>query len=156
MSSTRSYKILTSVQSRVRTPLKIYPVILSIPKNYVTSSKLSRSTFWLSMIPKPLRKHNNHPKSQESARAAKWNPSTFFIVFFLLIGSNAIQMISLKKDHSTFVRRLDTRIEILKEIIERIQNGEKVDVESLLGTGIKEREHEWEASMSIFSFNERL
>lgn len=36
------------------------------------------------------------------------------------------------------------RIGKLREVIEKIQRGEKVDVEKALGTGDAEREAEWE------------
>jgi Family of unknown function (DUF5321) len=56
----------------------------------------------------------------------------------------SIQMIALRNESAAFTRRADAKIGLLKEIIGRIQNGEEVDVEGLLGTGDKEREREWE------------
>ncbi len=56
----------------------------------------------------------------------------------------SIQMIALRNEFSAFSRRADAKIALLKEIIERIQKGERVDVEGLLGTGDREREKEWE------------
>lgn len=53
-------------------------------------------------------------------------------------------MIALRNQHAAFMRRADAKIDLLKEIVERIQNGEKVDVEGLLGTGNKQQEEEWE------------
>ena len=53
-------------------------------------------------------------------------------------------MIALRNEFTAFSRRADAKVGLLKEIIERIQNGEEVDVEGLLGTGDKEREKEWE------------
>jgi hypothetical protein len=53
-------------------------------------------------------------------------------------------MIALRNQFATFSRRADAKISLLKDIIERIQKGGKVDVEGLLGTGDKEREKEWE------------
>jgi hypothetical protein len=73
-----------------------------------------------------------------------WNPATFYIVMFLLIGSMSIQMIALRNSFATFSRRADAKIDLLREIIERVQKGEEVDVEGLLGTGDPEREKEWE------------
>lgn len=74
----------------------------------------------------------------------EWNPATFFIVIFLLIGSNAIQMIVLRNDVITFSRKAEVKIGLLKEIIGRVQKGEDVDVEGLLGTGNEDQEREWE------------
>jgi hypothetical protein len=56
----------------------------------------------------------------------------------------SIQMIALRHDFSTFSRRADVKIELLKEIIERVRNGEEVDVEGLLGTGDPLKEQEWD------------
>lgn len=53
-------------------------------------------------------------------------------------------MIALRNEFTASTRRADARIGLLKEIIERIQNGEEVDVEGLLGTGNPQREEEWE------------
>lgn len=66
---------------------------------------------------------------------------------FLLIGSNAIQMIALKNDFANFSRKTDCKIALLKEVIERLQKGEEVDVEGLLGSGDLEKEREWEAGI---------
>ena len=82
--------------------------------------------------------------SKAPAKSKELNPYTFFIVIFLLIGSNAIQMIALRNDFRAFSRKADARIGLLKEVIERVQRGEDVDVEGLLGTGNAEQEREWE------------
>lgn len=59
----------------------------------------------------------------------------------------AIQMIALRMEFTAFTRRADVKIGLLKEIIGRIQNGEDIDVEGLLGTGDAVREKEWEEGM---------
>lgn len=107
------------------------------------------------MVPKFLR-----PTSQEdpfgtiaakkAKKAKEWNPATFFIVIFLLVGSMSIQMIALKKDFATFIRRTDVRIGLLREVVEKLQRGEKVDVEQALGTGSPEKELEWEEGLRVF------
>lgn len=57
-------------------------------------------------------------------------------------------MIALKNSHAAFSRRADAKIGLLREVIGRIQKGEEVDVEGLLGggTGVdgRRREAEWE------------
>ena len=63
----------------------------------------------------------------------------------------SVQMIALRNDFAAISRRADAKIGLLKEIIERIQKGEEVDVEGLLGTGDREREKEWEEGMSFVS-----
>ena len=39
---------------------------------------------------------------------------------------------------------------ILREVIERVQNGEDVDVEKVLGTGVEAEEKEWAEGESIY------
>lgn len=53
-------------------------------------------------------------------------------------------MIALRNDFAAFSRRADVKIGLLREIIQRVQNGEEVDVERLLGTGDSQKEKEWE------------
>jgi len=93
------------------------------------------------MIPIFLRKKS---ATSTELRPKEWNPATFFIVIFLLIGSQAIQMVAIRHEYENFSRSADARIALLKEVIERVQRGEDVDVEGLLGTGDKEKEKEWE------------
>ena len=54
-------------------------------------------------------------------------------------------MIALRSQHAAFIRKADVRIGLLKEVIERVQKGEDVDVEEILGTGVEREEKEWEA-----------
>ncbi|KEZ42465.1 hypothetical protein SAPIO_CDS5672 [Scedosporium apiospermum] len=88
-----------------------------------------------------------HPKNRAQlakTKSKEWNPATFFIVTFLLIGSMSINMIAVKTGHANFVRQSDVRIGLLREVVEKLQRGEKVDVEQVLGTGDPAREKEWE------------
>lgn len=108
---------------------------------------IAQPSFWKSMIPKPLRKNEGSSVSQKPKLKKDWNPATFFIWIFLLIGSMSIQMIALNKEYTAFSRRADAKIGLLKEIIGKIQKGEDVDVERLLGTGDEKTEREWEEGM---------
>ena len=112
---------------------------------YSTSlPSITQASFWESMIPKPLRRHGRRTAKVKSTKPQEWNPATFFIIIMLLIGSMSIQMIALKNDFSAFMRRADAKVDLLCEVIQRVQNGEDVDVEGLLGTGDAEQEQEWE------------
>lgn len=113
--------------------------------------RVTETSFWKSLVPKPLRRENRAAAggdggagTKKKAKSKDWNPATFFIVIFLLIGSMSIQMISLRKNFDAFMRRSDVRIGLLREVVERVQNGEEVDVEKVLGAGDPEREAEWE------------
>lgn len=94
------------------------------------------------MIPKFL--HNRRPRKPEDN---EWNPASFYIIIFILIGSQAIRMIALKNDYAAYTRSTDAKIELLREVIEKVKRGEKVDVEKLLGTGDAAKEREWEDGM---------
>lgn len=76
----------------------------------------------------------------------QWNPATFFIVIFLFIGSMSIQMIALRNSFQRYMRQSTLRLGQLREVVERIQRGEKVDVEKALGTGDPKKEADWEES----------
>ncbi|UNI21441.1 hypothetical protein JDV02_007432 [Purpureocillium takamizusanense] len=97
--------------------------------------------FWKSLVPKPLRKENRQSLRKKSK---EWNPATYFIVMFLFIGSMSIQMIALRKQTEQYARQSSNRIAQLREVVQRIQNGEDVDVEKALGTGDPQKEAEWE------------
>ncbi|RYP91004.1 hypothetical protein DL770_002834 [Monosporascus sp. CRB-9-2] len=108
---------------------------------------IAQTSFWKSLIPKPLRRRSEQPEEWRTAKKPKskeWNPATFFIIIFLFIGSMSIQMIALKKDFSTFTRRAEVRIGLLREVVEKLQRGEEVDVEKTLGSGDEAKENEWE------------
>lgn len=121
---------------------------------YSTQSVVQPS-FWKSLIPKPLRKSSSPSKTAKKPKSKEWNPATFFIWIFLFIGSMSIQMIALRREFANFSRRADARIGLLKEVIEKIQNGEEVDVEGLLGTGAKEKEQEWEEGDRLPAFRQQ-
>ncbi|KAK4639671.1 hypothetical protein QC761_710420 [Podospora bellae-mahoneyi] len=110
------------------------------------SSTVTEPSFWRSMIPKPLRKDNHHRSlpAQKQPPKKDWNPATFFICIFLFIGSMSIQQIALRKDYEAFTRQSDARISLLREVVEKLQSGQDVDVEKVLGTGDPEREKEWD------------
>lgn len=103
--------------------------------------------FWKSLVPKPLRKENRQARAKKNKKKGEWNPVTFYIIMFLFIGSMSIQMIALRNSTDRYKRQATVRIAQLKEIVERIQNGEDVDVEKLLGTGEPQRETDWEEGM---------
>ncbi|KAL2181913.1 uncharacterized protein P884DRAFT_190899 [Thermothelomyces heterothallicus CBS 202.75] len=115
---------------------------LSAPNTRAVSS-VADASFWKSLVPKPLRSPTGSKKKKSKVQKG-WNPATFFIIIFLLIGSMAIQMISLRKDFATFMRQSGVKIDQLREVVEKLQRGEEVDVEEALGTGDAKKELEWE------------
>ncbi|CEJ62126.1 hypothetical protein PMG11_10636 [Penicillium brasilianum] len=110
---------------------------------YATSERLPKiadSSVWTAMVPRFIRSR----KSRKPGEKKEWNPATFYIVMFTLIGSQAIRLLTLKNGYAAYRRSADAKIELLKEVIERVQKGENVDVEKLLGTGDEGKEQEWE------------
>ncbi|KAI1213031.1 uncharacterized protein F4807DRAFT_457116 [Annulohypoxylon truncatum] len=141
----RAIKI--SATSRPRTTRSVFINGQQLTRQASSAPSIIQPAFWKSMIPKPFRRRPEptvdwgtpkKPKSKE------WNPATFYIIIFLFIGSMSIQMIALKKEFDTFVRRAEVRIGLLREVVEKLQRGEEVDVEKALGTGDAEEEKEWE------------
>lgn len=104
--------------------------------------KIAQASTWQSILPKFLRgsSSNTSPK----AKSKEWNPATFYVVIWTLIGSQAIQMLVLRKDFENYTRKADAKIRLLREVIQKVNNGETVDVERLLGTGDEVKEREWE------------
>ena len=111
--------------------------------------RVAQPSVWHSMIPKSFRNKDNPGAVTKSQRSKDWNPATFFIWIFLLIGSNAIQMLALRNEYSTFSRKADAKIALLKEVLDKIRRGEEVDVDKVLGTGDEEQEQEWADGMVI-------
>ena len=62
-------------------------------------------------------------------------------------------MLGLRNDFANFNRGADAKIELLKEIIGRLEKGENVDVEKLLGREDEAKEREWEEGKNdVFIF----
>lgn len=101
--------------------------------------------FWRSLIPKPLRRANR--KGTKGEKSKEWNPATFFIVMFLFIGSMSIQMIALRNQSERYNRQSTVRIGQLREALKKLQNGEDIDVNKLLGSADEsQKDIDWEES----------
>ncbi|KAF4969699.1 hypothetical protein FSARC_3145 [Fusarium sarcochroum] len=109
-------------------------------------------SFWRSLIPKPLRKENRQLKK----KSREWNPATFFIAIFLFIGSMSIQMIALRNSFDRYMRQSEARIVSLRDVVEKIQKGEPVDVEKALGTGDPQKEADWEEMLKAIERDEAV
>lgn len=47
-----------------------------------------------------------------------------------------------------FSRKTEAKLTVLREVLQRVKNGEDVDVEKMLGTGNPEQEKEWQDVMN--------
>ncbi|KAF2651507.1 hypothetical protein K491DRAFT_606743 [Lophiostoma macrostomum CBS 122681] len=113
---------------------------------YLSLPRIIQPSFWAEQIPKPLRT-NPFRRDAISPTPKDWNPATSYIILGLLVGSQAIQILWLKRDREHFVRKAEAKIGVLREVIESVQNGESVDVEKVLGTGDSAAEREWKEVM---------
>lgn len=146
----------------LRTPASCRSVLTSLPRQtrtfalyapqtrFISTPTILRPSFWSSMIPKPLKDRSSAPRSRE------WNPATPFIVLSLLVGSQAIQILWLKQERAHALRKAEAKIGLLREVIERVQNGEDVDVEKVLGTGDESAEREWKEVLKEVKEEEAL
>lgn len=120
-----------------------------------STPRIVQPSIWQSIIPRALRESRGPRRDSASRlarwRAKEWNPATVYIIFSLLIGSQAIQTIALRNEAAGFARKADAKIGLLKEVIERVRRGEAVDVEGLLGTGNRAKEQEWEEGEALSS-----
>jgi hypothetical protein len=53
-------------------------------------------------------------------------------------------MISLRNEMLNFSRKTDAKLALLREIVQKVKDGEEVDVRRALGTGDPKAEEEWE------------
>ncbi|PGH18952.1 hypothetical protein AJ80_04279 [Polytolypa hystricis UAMH7299] len=113
-------------------------------------------SIWTSIIPKFIRNGEWRSSSKEPRKSRGYNPATFYIVMATLIGSQSIHMIILKKEYGNFTRSTDAKIQLLKEVIDKLQKGEDIDVKKLLGTGDQAKEREWEEVLKELEQEESL
>lgn len=150
------YKLsLRSLPSNSTRP--VYGLHLQDRRTYASSTqnlpRVAQPSVWQSIVPKAFRSPRNSQLPAKPQRGKEWNPATFFICIFLLIGSNAIQMLTLKNEYSTFSRKADSKIKLLKDVFDRVQRGENVDVEKVLGTGDEEQEQEWRDGKRLYKLS---
>lgn len=65
----------------------------------------------------------------------------------LLIGSQAIQLITLRKGFDQFTHETEQKLVLLRDVVQRVKAGEDVDVKEELGTGDPAKEKDWEGVM---------
>lgn len=114
---------------------------------------LFRPSFWNTLYPNLAQYVRNRMsgKHKKKPRVGKkpWNPATFFFWMAIFIGSNSINLLLLKNEWDIFTRKADAKLAALKEVIEKLQRGEEVDVRRVLGTGDEVQEREWKEGMAI-------
>ncbi|KAH6620170.1 hypothetical protein C7974DRAFT_415399 [Boeremia exigua] len=144
------------LRARTTRPFSLAPALPHT--RCISTPTVLRPSFWASMIPKPLRKTTPDPSSTtpSTAPSRAWNPATPYIILSLLVGSQAIQILWLKQERAHSARRAEAQIGLLREVIERVQGGEDVDVEGVLGVGDAGREAAWREVVDGVAGEERL
>lgn len=110
--------------------------------------RVANPSLWRSIVPKAFRRDGRNTSDSKEPRSKTWNPATIFIVLGILVGSNAINILALKREMLNFSRKTEAKLTVLRDVLKRVKNGEDVDVEKLLGTGDAEQEKEWEDVMN--------
>ncbi|ETN36962.1 uncharacterized protein HMPREF1541_07950 [Cyphellophora europaea CBS 101466] len=146
---------LPSTQTPAGRLRKLPPVFRRLESTIAEKSHVPRfaqPSIWKDIIPKPLRSWPGSSKPAQNTR----NPAYYFIWIYLLIGSQAIRILTIKREAAEEHRLADIKLRQLREVIEKLERGEEVDVEKALGTGNEEAEAEWEAALRELESEERL
>lgn len=110
--------------------------------------KIAQPSLWKTFIPRFMRRDPSNLLPKDHVHVGFWtrffaNPASSVIILGMLTGNAAIHILRMKRDMKLYSRKADQKIELLREVIQRVQNGENVDVEKLLGTGDPKMEEEW-------------
>ena len=136
---------------------QIFRAGVPVKRTHTTNSgqvaRIASPSIWSSMVPKFLRRGSTKPSK---SKPKGWNPATFFIVIFLLIGSQSIRIIAEQKDLLEYTRKADAKLELLRKVLDSLKRGEDVDVEKMLGTGDEQKEREWEEGKHSFSYSGQM
>ncbi|KAK0277756.1 hypothetical protein LTR35_009592 [Friedmanniomyces endolithicus] len=118
--------------------------------------RIATPSFWASLVPKPWRRKAANDSDGADAiettstapakKSRPWSPYTTILILALLVGSNAIQLISIRNDTLAFSRKTEAKLSLLREVLQKVKRGEidDAEVKRALGTGIAEVEREWE------------
>jgi hypothetical protein len=110
--------------------------------------RVANPSLWRSLVPKALRRDGQNASDPTQPKSKAWNPATIFIVLGILVGSNAINILALRREMLNFSRKTEAKLAILRDVLKRVKDGEDVDVEKLLGTGNPDQEKDWEAKVA--------
>ncbi|KEF59539.1 uncharacterized protein A1O9_04383 [Exophiala aquamarina CBS 119918] len=116
--------------------------------------KLAQTSIWHSIIPRGIR--DRWTRTGKYANKKAVNPASYFIWIYLLIGSQSIRIMGIQTDFNTYMRKADLKLNKLREVVEKLQKGEPVDVEKALGTGDEIQEQEWEDALQELMDEERV
>jgi hypothetical protein len=149
MFSRQVYRSCLKQKSQIR---NYVPSAKPLSENESNLPRVANPSFWSSLIPRPFRRPVTEAEAaqralRKSAGAEERRTGLTFLFLGILVGSNAINLISIKREMLNFTRQTDAKLELLREVVQRVKNGEDVDVKKALGTGDQEHEREWEQVM---------
>ena len=150
------YRLRSSAMRLYGVSFKQYKTPLKTSIRHSSSEhfpRLIQPSIWQSIIPKFLRARD---KSQLPAEKKPPNPASYFIWIYLFIGSQAIRIMGVQNEYNTFMRKAESKIAKLREVIEKLHKGQEVDVEKVLGTGDEAQELEWEEALREIENEDRM
>ncbi|KAK4635103.1 hypothetical protein CLAFUW4_01703 [Fulvia fulva] len=114
--------------------------------------RVATPSFCSSLIPSFLRRPASKAAAVRRAEirdagADERRTGLIFLFLGIFVGSNAINIIGIRREMLNFTRQTDAKLELLRDVVQKVQNGEDVDVKKALGTGDPEQEKEWEQVM---------
>jgi Family of unknown function (DUF5321) len=119
-----------------------------------TLPRLAQPSMWRSIVPRALRTRSENASEPNQKKIP--NPASYFIWIYVLIGSQAVHILQVQNDFSTFMRKAELKIGKLHEVVEALQRGEEIDVEKVLGTGDETQELEWEEALKEIENEDRV
>ncbi|OJD34439.1 uncharacterized protein BKCO1_2300047 [Diplodia corticola] len=149
--------VCATATTTTTTTRRAYAAVPYVPykRREVPRPRIAQPSLWQNLVPKHFRSKHKRPFTWAEWKAKPWNPASVWIALGLLVGSNAINTLVLRRDTADFSRKADAKIALLREVLEKVQRGEDVDVERILGTGQAESEREWEEAVKEIEDEER-
>ncbi|KAK9469501.1 hypothetical protein V1512DRAFT_256408 [Lipomyces arxii] len=86
----------------------------------------------------------------------EWNFVWAYIILLALVGSQNMNVMRQRHVYQETKRLYTKKIDVLESIIERLQNGETVDIARELGTGVATAEKEWHELLSSLEDHEAV
>ena len=91
------------------------------------------SSFWASLLPRRFRL--GAAAAQPAVLSHRRQEATSFVVLSMFVGSMAIHQLTARREAETFARKSARRVAQLKDVVDRLQRGEQVDMVAALGSG---------------------
>ncbi|KAK9362995.1 hypothetical protein V1504DRAFT_447105 [Lipomyces starkeyi] len=138
-------------------------IIAEIPKSRVTTSSLViRHNSTVTSPPAsesvgiPPTSTSVPKKKKRTIISFEWNFVWAYIILLGLIGSQNMNIMRQKHVYNETERLFSKKIDALESVIERIKNGEEVDIAEELGTGTPSAEREWKELLASLEEQEAV